>query len=127
MKFKLVNDFKTAHKSKKVKQCRWNQGIKNHLSMLSPRQEERHKAYAGHLTWSVAFPTSGNLTISLGPCFSVETFDFFARRNGIISLCGHLKIIFMEKNTGVLEVHVSTCFEQNSKSITGSSHYSNTM
>ena len=47
----------------------------------------------------IAFPTDGNLTKSLGE----EEWN-------LKSLCEHLKIVFA-KNTGVLEVHVSTCFE----------------
>lgn len=63
----------------------------------------------GHFT-SIAFPTLGTLTNSL--CPRVRVFDFFFLQGGMepnliitcARLCGHLEIVLVEKNTGVLEV-----------------------
>lgn len=80
--------------------------------MLTPRQEGGGAQGICRAFDLIAFPTGGNLTKSLGP--RLRTLDFFfAKRNGTtcISLSRLLKIVFVEKNMGVI-LEVRTCFEQ---------------
>ena len=79
----------------------WN----NASIIVTPKGGPR--AYVGHFTL-IAFLIHRNLTKTLG--LSVETFDYFARGNGTKSLCGHLKLVFVENN--MWGVMVSTYFQQ---------------